>query len=409
MKAVLLHGTDGSSESNWILWLKQQLEKHNFEVYAPSLPNSAFPNGEEWSNFIIQNTPFKLDADTIIVGHSAGAALIPMLLQKMPAETKVKRAILVSGFHTNLGWEKLNGLQNVSVNYDEIKQRCDDFILVHSDNDPYVSMEEPQELAKRLNGKLTVIKGQGHFNLGASPKYKEFPKLLSIILKDNALQNLYLASSFRGAGVARLIMDDIEKLLGKPASEIRLSYITTAGNLHPADKREWIDEGRKILQERGWQVFDYDIADKTEPEVTAELADKDVIFVQGGSCLYMLEQIQKCNFAETIKRLLARGVPYIGESTGSIIAGEDISAYKYWSEDRRENPPELENYNGMGLVDFLIRPHWNHPEKREKYLRMTMENLEKLFEISQPIICLNDNQLIRAEGDSFQIWQGKSS
>ncbi len=282
MKAVLLHGTDGSSESNWIPWLKQQLEKHDFEVYAPSLPNSAFPNGEEWSDFIIQNAPFKLDADTVIIGHSAGAALIPMLLQKLPTETKIKRAILVSGFYTNLDWEKLKDLQNVPVNYDEIKQKCNDFVLVHSDNDPYVPMEEPQELAKKLNGKLTVIKGQGHFNLGSSPKYKEFPKLLSIILKDDALQNLYLASSFRGVGVADMIMSDIEKLLGKPASEIRLSYITTAGNLHPADKREWIDDGRKILQKRGWQVFDYDIADKTESEVTAELADKDVIFVQGG-------------------------------------------------------------------------------------------------------------------------------
>ena len=49
---------------------------------------------------------------------------------------------------------------------------------------------------------------------------------------------LYLASSFRGRGVAKMIMDDIERGLAKPAGEIRVAYITTAGNLHPRDRRE---------------------------------------------------------------------------------------------------------------------------------------------------------------------------
>lgn len=220
-------------------------------------------------------------------------------------------------------------------------------------------------------------------------------------------QHLYLASSFRGPGVAKMIMENIEKLLQKPASEIKISYITTAGNLHPENQREWIDEGREILKQHGWQVFDYDIAGESTQGVEQELIDKDVIFVQGGQCIYMLEQAQKCNFGKIIKQAVARGIPYIGESTGSIITGRDISAYKYWAEDRRKNPPILDNYEGMGLVNFLIRPHWNHPEKREKYLRMTRENLEKLYSIASPIICLNDSQLIYVEGENFQIWEGK--
>lgn len=220
------------------------------------------------------------------------------------------------------------------------------------------------------------------------------------------MKNLYLASSFRGKGVAEMIMEDIERLLGKKASEIRISYIITAGNLHPSDKRDWIIEGRELLGRRGWQVFDYDIEGKTEGEVEQELSDKDVVFVQGGQCMYMLEQMQKCNFGDVIKRVLERGVPYIRESTGAIVTGGDISAYRYWAKDRRENPPELKKYRGMGLVNFLIRPHWGRMEKREKYLKMTKENLESIFEIEQPIIFLNDNQLVRVEGDKFQIWEG---
>ena len=408
MKAILLHGTDGSNKSNWLPWLKQQLEKHEFTVYAPSLPNAAYPNGEVWSNFVIQNMPFEPDENTIIIGHSAGAALIPMLLQQLPAEAKIRKAIFVSGFYTNLGWDKLKDLHNIKVNYDDVKQKCDDFIFLHSDNDPYVPLDEPRKLVKNLKGKLTVIKGQGHFNLGTSSKYKEFPKLLSVILKDDALQNLYLASSFRGSGVAKLIMDDIENLLGKNATEIQLSYITTAGNLHSTDKKGWIDDGRKILKERGWQVFDYDIAGKTEAEVATELNNKDIVFVQGGNSFYLLKQIQNCNFSKIIRNLLAKGVPYIGESAGAIICSKNIQDQQYMSGDL-VLVDDMKDFTGLGLVNFLIKPHWNRSgEKREKFSGFLRETPNEFYNISQPIICLNDNQLIRVEGDSFQIWQGNS-
>lgn len=117
-------------------------------------------------------------------------------------------------------------------------------------------------------------------------------------MTENYPQHLYLASSFRGPGVAAMIMESIESLLRKPATAIKVSYITTAGNLHPKDQREWIDEGREILKQHGWQVFDYDIAGKSTKEVEQELSDKDVIFVQGGQCLYMLEETRKCNLSD---------------------------------------------------------------------------------------------------------------
>ncbi len=223
------------------------------------------------------------------------------------------------------------------------------------------------------------------------------------------MQHLYLTSSFRGKGVAELVMNDIEKLLGKPAEQIQVLYVTTAGNLHPENQRSWIDDGRKILQERGWQVFDYDIADKTEVEVKEVVLQNDVIFVQGGQCIYMLEQAQKCNFGEIVKHALAEGMPYIGESTGSIITGRDISSYRYLAKDRRENPPELKSYQGFGLVNCLIKPHWNNPEKFDKYSAAIINNFEKFFRIEEPIIFLNDNQLVYVEGNRFQIWEGKDT
>lgn len=222
------------------------------------------------------------------------------------------------------------------------------------------------------------------------------------------MKNLYLASSFRGKGVAKMVMEDIERVLRKQAEEVKISYIITAGNLHPEGKRDWIVEGRKLLGERGWQVFDYDITGKIEAEVEKELSDKDVVFVQGGNNFYLLKQMHACNFRRVIDRALERGVPYIGESAGAIVCSRDITAQRYMSGDALKEVPGLKDFRGLGLVNFLVKPHWNREGvKREKFSKFLRENPEEFYSIEQPIICLNDNQLVRVEGDKFQIWEGK--
>lgn len=407
MNVIILHGTGGYSGENWFPWMKEQLERRGYRVFVPDLPDSDFPNGEKWADYVIQNTPFEFDEEMVIVGHSAGAALIPMLLQKLAADTRVKKAILVSGFHDTLGWEKLKDLQNVVVDYDRVKQEAEEFILLHSDNDPYVDLSQAEWLAGKLGGQLRVLKGQGHFNIGSSPKYKEFPKLLSIIIKGDELQRLYLASSFRGQGVAQMIMDDVEQKTGKIAQDIKVLYVTTAGNLHPADQRTWIDEGREILKARGWQVFDYDFEGESAAEVAEAMVDKDVIFAQGGNNFYLLDKMHKCGFKDLVQKFLAKGGFYIGESAGAIVCARNLAEQRCMSSDAKV---ELDNYEGLGLVNFLIRPHWNRQgEKREKYFRPVQENAEEFYSIKQPTICLNDNQVIYVEGDCYQIWEGNEA
>ena len=95
-----------------------------------------------------------------------------------------------------------------------------------------------------------------------------------------------------------------------------------------------------------------------------------------------------------------------GESAGAIVCSNNIRNQQYMSGDSTL-AKEITDFSGLGLVNFLIKPHWNREDiKREKFSRFLRENSEEFYSINQPIICLNDNQLIRVEGDSFQIWQG---
>ena len=53
---------------------------------------------------------------------------------------------------------------------------------MHSDNDPYVSLEKAMQLALNLGVEVTLIRKAGHFNERSG--YLKFPKLLAMVKKE---------------------------------------------------------------------------------------------------------------------------------------------------------------------------------------------------------------------------------
>lgn len=180
-QALILHGTDASPNSNWFIWLKNQLKERGFEVWLPQLPNCDRPDAQTYNSFLLSNPDFNFTPETIIIGHSSGAVEILSLLQHLPDETRIRMAFLISAFKDSLGWDSLKNLFNEPFDFKEIRTRANSFVLVHSDNDPYVPLAHAQYLARELNGELIVRSGQGHFNTEISDAYKEFPMLLELI------------------------------------------------------------------------------------------------------------------------------------------------------------------------------------------------------------------------------------
>ena len=85
--AVILHGTDGSSNSNWIPWLKDELGIIGYEVWAPDLPNAGAPNTTAYTRFIAQKN-FHFNEETILIGHSSGAVAWLGLLPKLGVQVR---------------------------------------------------------------------------------------------------------------------------------------------------------------------------------------------------------------------------------------------------------------------------------------------------------------------------------
>jgi predicted alpha/beta hydrolase family esterase len=179
--AVILHGTEGSSQSSWLPWLKAHLEEQGVEVWVPDLPKPEYPSLQEWSDFVINDCPFVIDDSTALIGHSAGAVAVLIVAQKLTVE--VERIVSVAAFKSmdHLDFPANDRIFDVEFDFEKIKQNCKNILFVHSDNDPYCPLDHAEYLAEKTAGKLEIIPGQEHFNLEASPKYSRFPEVLSCL------------------------------------------------------------------------------------------------------------------------------------------------------------------------------------------------------------------------------------
>ncbi len=176
--AFIIHGSFGGPDENWFCYLKEKLQKEGIETYVPKFPTPEKQSLDNWMK-VIEKYKDKINENTILIGHSLGVAFILTLLEKYKADS----AFLVSGFLGKLENEKFDIVNKTftcrQFNYEKILKNCKKFYIFHSDNDPYIKLEKPQEIADKLNIKIIIVKGAGHFNLSSG--YNKFELLFEKI------------------------------------------------------------------------------------------------------------------------------------------------------------------------------------------------------------------------------------
>ena len=170
---------DGHPGENWFPWLKGQLAEEGHDAIVPAFPHAGHPKLDEWLKRFRQHEP-SVDANSIFVGHSLGAAFALRLLEKRT--TPIRSAFLIAPVWGVMGnaYDPLMTTFTVSpYDWDTIKKNCGSFHVIQSDNDPYIRSTLAESLAKNLGVAITLIKGAGHFNTAAG--YTTFPFLLERI------------------------------------------------------------------------------------------------------------------------------------------------------------------------------------------------------------------------------------
>jgi len=179
MKVVLIHGKDTDPSKKWYPWLKKEVEKKGIQFIVPRLPNFNNPILNEWLDEIDKTKP---DEDTILIGHSRGGMAILRWLEGLLKNKKVKKVILVSANHPSIK-EKNQPVDTYgfyelgAYNFDNVKSHCDNFVVIHSRDDQWVSFKSGEKNAKGLNAKFKIYENKRHFGFGVD----EVPEVLEEI------------------------------------------------------------------------------------------------------------------------------------------------------------------------------------------------------------------------------------
>ena len=203
---------------------------------------------------------------------------------------------------------------------------------------------------------------------------------------------LFLTSS------AHLVAEDLGRKLDTASRRIKLLFIETAAEIEEGDK-QWLLDDREALVKAGFVIKNYTITDKKAGEIEEEIEKHDVIYVSGGDTFYLLYQSQQCGFADLIKKAVSLGKIYVGTSAGSIIAGPDI--YPIYKLESKEWMEKVAGYEGYGLVDVVIFPHWGSEHFKDLYLD---KRLEPAYDVNHKYILLNDYQYMEvSSNDNYKI------
>jgi len=202
------------------------------------------------------------------------------------------------------------------------------------------------------------------------------------------------------AGIKNASIEDaLVGLLGKPIAEANALCIPTASYGHHSFAGAYrfiTGQSTTPMCELGWKSVA--VLELTALPTLAEEAwlpvvqEADVLLVNGGDALYLAHHMRLSGLAEALPSL--PDTLWCGLSAGSMVMtpriGED---FKVW------NPPEGGD-RALGIVDFSIFPHLDHPDLPEN----TMAEAERWAAgLSNPAYAIDDDTAIKVVDGTVEV------
>eukprot|EP00698_Gefionella_okellyi_P003006 TRINITY_DN12833_c0_g1_i1.p1 TRINITY_DN12833_c0_g1~~TRINITY_DN12833_c0_g1_i1.p1 ORF type:complete len:190 (+),score=44.42 TRINITY_DN12833_c0_g1_i1:84-653(+) len=174
VKVVLAPGngvTRNIKRCMWYGWMKQELQARNIPCVISVYPDPITARETIWLPFM--RDELHVDSNTIVVGHSSGAAAALRLMET----SKIAGCVLVSAYYTDLGdaTERASGYFARPWNWEAMKQNAGFIVQFHSANDHLVPVEQGRQVHEWLGTEYFEHRKDGHFQAD------EFPALIEAI------------------------------------------------------------------------------------------------------------------------------------------------------------------------------------------------------------------------------------
>ncbi|ORC16023.1 MULTISPECIES: RBBP9/YdeN family alpha/beta hydrolase [Rothia] len=174
MKFLLSPGYTNSGPDHWQTHLHSSYE--SFERVQHSKWD--YVEREPWIQELEQAMS-TLDEELILIGHSCGANVIAQWSHTAsPHLPKVKAAILVAPANVDDSSLPPEITAQSPLPYKRLPFPA---LVIGSDNDPYISQEDLENLAQAWGAELVVVPGAGH--LASADGYGAWPEIVTHIEK----------------------------------------------------------------------------------------------------------------------------------------------------------------------------------------------------------------------------------
>lgn len=156
-----------------------------------------------------------------------------------------------------------------------------------------------------------------------------------------------------------------------------------------ADRDGYAAKTRERFAAMGYGLDSLHEARDKEQAVT----DAEAIFVGGGNTFRLLKTLYDFDLLPLIRVRVERGMPYMGASAGSNVAGPTI---RTTNDMPIVEPP---SFNALGLIPFQINPHYLDPDPGSTHMGETREEriLQFLEENETMVVGLREGAMLRIE------------
>ncbi|MCF8569411.1 Type 1 glutamine amidotransferase-like domain-containing protein [Gordonia sp. HY002] len=147
--------------------------------------------------------------------------------------------------------------------------------------------------------------------------------------------------------------------------------------------------GRELFSDRGFRVVDF----AEDPDAV------DAVYVGGGNTFAIWHELRAAGTDRLLDRLIRGGLPYIGLSAGSVIAGPDIEPSGLLDDPAAA--PGLESTTGFGWISDVPIPHAGGmlPAYPSALIDRTFAQFGDRF----PLLALDDDQALVVHDDEQQV------
>jgi dipeptidase E len=123
------------------------------------------------------------------------------------------------------------------------------------------------------------------------------------------------------------------------------------------------------------------------------LGRAESLFMGGGNTYALLKRLREAGLLPAIRARVEAGMPYVGASAGSNVAGPTILSTNDW------NVVALDRFDALGLVRFNINPHYKETDPAMAPGSETRDDRIREYHVvnANPVVGLEEGAIARLE------------